>query len=221
MKFRSLQQTVHQVLYNAPRPGPAVFVARCLFVLPIFELHCEGFSHLIISAFRRFLKTGTTKEDLLEAKSLAAQLFLNIVGGMGHDERVLIKILEVFDVKLEDVENVIRDSDVKEGNVLNAAKEFVEQYIFNLVESNSYITAVNLLEHFCFRQSGESFLVKMVENKEYIAAEKWAAFIGKPMLCVLVQQYINQSMITKAYNVIRKNSLKDEFPEVYHKGKEW
>lgn len=219
-KFRSLQQTVHLVLYNAPRPGPAIFVARCLFVLPIFEAHCEGFSHLIISALRRFLKTETTKEDLLEAKSLAAQLFLKIIGGMGHDERVLVKILEVFNVKLEDVANVICNSDVKDENDLNAAKEFIEQYIFKLVESKSYMTAVTLLEHFCFRKSGESFLLKMMEHKEYIAAEKWAAFIGKPMLCVLVQQYMDRSMLKNAYNVIRKNSLKDEFPEAYHKGKE-
>ncbi|XP_017232036.1 uncharacterized protein LOC108206299 isoform X2 [Daucus carota subsp. sativus] len=220
MKFRSLQQTVHQVLYNAPRPGPAIFVARCLLVLPIFESHCEGFSHLLISALRRFLINGTTKEDMLEAKFLASKLFLNTVGGIGHDERILIKILEVFDVKLEDIGKVICNPDVKDENNLNAAKEFIKQYILNLVESKSYMTAVTLLEHFGFCQFGEAFLLKMMEHKEYTAAEKWAAFMGKPMLCVLVQEYLDRSMLKNAYNVIRNNSLKDEFPEAYHKGKE-
>lgn len=219
-KFRSLQQTVRQVLYNAPRPGPALFVARCLCVLPIFELHCEGFSHLIISALRHLLKTGTTQEDLLGAKSLAAQLFLNTVGGNGHDERVLIKILEVFDIRLENIEKVLCKLDVKNGNDLNTTKAFVEQYIYELIESQSYMTAVTLLERFSFRNSGKSFLFKMMENKEYRAAEKWADFMGRPMLCALVQQYSDRLLLESAYDVIKKHNLKNEFPKVYHMGKE-
>lgn len=60
----------------------------------------------------------------------------------------------------------------------------------------------------------------MMEIKEYIAAKKWATFMGKPMLCVLVQQYIDRLLLKYAYDVIKKNNLKNEFPEVYHKGKE-
>lgn len=94
-KFQALQQQIHQVLYNSPQPGPAVFVAHSLYVLPIFEADSEGFSHLIISALRRFLKVGTSSEDLLEAKSLAAQLFLLSVGGyIVHDEKVLVKMVK-------------------------------------------------------------------------------------------------------------------------------
>lgn len=44
----------------------------------------------------------------------------------------------------------------------------------------------------------------MMEIKEYIAAKKWATFMGKPMLCVLVQQYIDRLLLKYAYDVIKK-----------------
>ncbi|KAG8649627.1 hypothetical protein MANES_08G112700v8 [Manihot esculenta] len=105
-------------------------------------------------------------------------------------------------------------------NRFDTAKTFVEQYIFKLVESQSYMTAVTLLEHFSIRQSGQSFLLKMIENKELRAAEKWATFMGKPMLCLLVKEYVDRNMLKHAYEIIKKNNLKEEFPDVYHKCKE-
>ncbi|KAM7481753.1 hypothetical protein LguiB_006336 [Lonicera macranthoides] len=220
-KFRVLQQQVHQSLHNSPKPGPAIFVAHCLYVLPIFESYCEGFSHLMTSALRRFLKTGTTQEDLLEAKYFASQLFVNIIeGNLIHDERILIKILEVFGISLVNIEKAMFASEMKNDGGVDIAKAFVEQYIFELIESESYMTAVTLLEHFSIRQSGESFIYKMMERKEYRAAEKWAVFMGKPMLCILVQKYIDRKLLKYAYEIIKKNNLRDEFPEVYHKGNE-
>lgn len=222
VKFCALQHCVHQVLYNKPRPGPAIFVARCLYVLPIFESYCEGLSHLIISALRRFLKAGTTQEDLLEAKSIATQLFVTAVGGnINHDEKVLIKILEVFDIRLVNVENLLTKSDVKNDySSFDTAKAFVERYVFKLLECQSYMMAVTLLEHFSIRESGESLLREIVESKDYRAAEKWALFMGKPMLCVLVHEYVDRQLIKHACDLVKKNHLRDEFPEVYHKGLE-
>ncbi|KAL2469103.1 Polynucleotidyl transferase [Forsythia ovata] len=220
-KFRALQDQVHQVLYNDPRPGPATFIAYCLCILPIFETHREGFSHLIISALRRFLKTGSTAEDILKAKLFAAKLFLDITGGsMVHDEIIVIKILQVFDVSLENIEEVIHDSDVKRSIKIDRAKELVEQYIFELIESQSYMNAVSLLEHFSIRKSGESFLLKMMECGEYKAAEKWATFMGKSMLCALVQEYVDRKLVKPAYSIIKKNNMRQEFPELYHQYKE-
>ncbi|XP_028106431.1 exonuclease mut-7 homolog isoform X5 [Camellia sinensis] len=220
-KFRALQQQVHQVLYNSPQPGPAVFVAHCLYVLPILEEYSEGFSHLVISALRRFLKVGTTSEDLLEAKSLAARLFLFIVGGsIIHDERVLIKMLEVFEISMINIENSMCNAELNSSGSLELARTFVDKYIFKLIESESYMTAVTLLEHFSIRQSGESFLMKIMQNKDYRAADKWATFMGKPMLCVLVQEYSERKLPKHAYDIIKKNNLRKEFPEIYHKCKE-
>ena len=131
-KFHALQQQVHQVLYNSPKPGPAVFIAHCLYVLPILEAYSEGFSHLIISALRRFLKVGTTSEDFIEAKSLAAHLFLFTVGGsIIHDEKVLVKILEVFDISLENIDNAMCSADLKNSRISSElAITFVEKFIF-------------------------------------------------------------------------------------------
>ncbi|CAB4285421.1 unnamed protein product [Prunus armeniaca] len=219
-KFRVLQDQVHLVLRNDPQPGPATFVIQCLYVLPIFDLYSEGFSHLIISALRRFLKMETSMWDSLEAKDLASQLFIDIVGGsVNHDERIVEKILEAFDIHLANIDKVMCLS-AKNDCRFDTAKKFVEQYIFGLIESQSYMTAVTLLEHFSIRQSGQSFLLSMIERKQLKAADKWATFMGEPMLCVLVQEYFDRNMLKNAYEIIQKNNLRHEFPNVYHKYKE-
>lgn len=221
MKFRALQQQVFQVLHNDPQPGPATFVIQCLYILPIFGLYCEGFSHLIVSALRRYLKSGTNPTGSLEAKDLATRLFLDIVRGfVNHDERIVVKIIEVFDIKLNNIEKAMYQ--VKERNACgcDAAKSFLEQYIFELIESRSYMTAVSLLEQFSIRQCRQSFLISMLQNKQFEAADKWATFMGKQMLCVLVQEYIDRNMLKHANDIIKKNNLQLEFPDVYHKSKE-
>ncbi|XP_028779545.1 uncharacterized protein LOC114735925 [Neltuma alba] len=91
-KFRALQHQVYLVLHNDPKPGPATFVVQCLYISPLFEDHSRGFSHLVISAFCRFLKVARTLEDSSEMKDLAANLFLNIVRGqVYHDENIIVK----------------------------------------------------------------------------------------------------------------------------------
>ncbi|XP_050224551.1 uncharacterized protein LOC126674188 [Mercurialis annua] len=221
-KFRALQQNVHQVLDNSPQPGPATFVIQCLHVLPIFGLYSEGFSHLIISALRRYLKLAPIiSEDVLQAKGMAAQLFIDIVGGLvDHDEKVAVKLLEAFDVRLTDIDEAIQRLKAQNDNRFDTAKTFVEEYVFRLVEAQSYMTAVTLLEQFSMHNSGKPFLLKMMENRQSQAAEKWATFMGKPMLCVLVQEYTQRNMLKHAYETIKKNNLQADFPEVYHKCKE-
>uniref|UniRef100_A0A251TK33 Putative polynucleotidyl transferase, ribonuclease H-like superfamily protein n=2 Tax=Helianthus annuus TaxID=4232 RepID=A0A251TK33_HELAN len=220
-KFFALQHQVHQALHNKPRPGPAVFVARCLSLLPIFESHCEGFSHLMIAALRRLLKTGSTQEDLQEAKIHASKLFVIAVRGTKiHDDRILVKMLEVFGIRLTDINEVLFHSDIKNDSFEVIAKAFVDQFISKLLESQSYMTAVTLLEHLTIRHSEESFLHEMLEKQEYRAAEKWAAFMGKPMLCALIRGYVDRKLLKQAYELIKKNNLREEFPEVYKMGKE-
>ncbi|XP_022968701.1 uncharacterized protein LOC111467860 isoform X2 [Cucurbita maxima] len=220
-KFRSLQQQVHLVLHNGPQPGPAIFVIHCLYVLPIFGLYSEGFSHLITSAFQRFLKVVTTLTDLDKAKNLAAQLFVDIVGGfIKHDERIVVKILQVFDIQLTNIEKVRFDSKARNGCCSSSAKDFIEQYVSELVETQSYTTAVDVLEHFSIRQSGQSLLYSMLQNNEFKAAEKWATFMGRPMLCLLVQELMNRNKVKSAYGIVKTNGLQTEFPDVYQKCKE-
>ncbi|GKV31973.1 hypothetical protein SLEP1_g40621 [Rubroshorea leprosula] len=221
VKFRALQQQVYNVLRNSPQSGVATFVLQCLYVLPIFELHSEGFSHLILSALVRFQKATTTSADPLNAKRLAARLVIYIVGGsVDHTERITTKIIEIFDVRLTDVEEVVSELKAQNDCRFNTAKASIEQYIFGLIESQSYMIAVTLLEHFSIRQSGHSFLFKMIENKEFSAAEKWATFMGRPVLSILVQEYADRNMLKNAYVTIKKNNLQEDFPDIYHKYKE-
>ncbi|GAB2287289.1 hypothetical protein Dimus_021669 [Dionaea muscipula] len=220
VKFRALQQQVFLALSNYPLPGPSVFILHCLYVLHIFDLHADGLSHLVLSALRRFLKGKSPLADSIEAEDLAAELFVNVVHGtICHDDRVLVKILEVFHVKLVNVEKVMCNLDTEECSS-SKAKDFVEKYILKLIESQSYMSAVSLLEQFSIRESGESFLYKLIEIKEFRAAEKWAAFLGNSMLSVLVKEYMNMNFLKGAYGIIRRNNLQPEFPDICHKYKE-
>lgn len=190
-------------------------------MLPIFGLYSEGFSHLIVSALRRHQKEAVTSADSFNAKDIAARLILDIIGGsIDHDERIMVKILEAFDVRLTDIEKAISQFKAQNELRFDTAKTIIDQYIFARIESQSYMAAVSLLEHFSIRQFGESFLLKMIQNKQFKAAEKWAIFMGKPILCLLVQEYADRNMLMSAYDIIKKNDLRQDFPEIYHKCRE-
>ena len=209
------------MLQNDPKPGPATFIIQCLYLCPLFEDHGHGFTHLIISALRRFLKRSTTSEDSLEVKDLAAHLLLHIIRGrIYNDEKIVMKLLEIFYVKLSNIEKAM--CQIKEKDDLNCgtAKEFVEQYIGELLESQLYMTAVTLMEHFSIYHYGQSFLRDMIQSNQFKAAEKWATFMGKPMLSILVEEFIERNMLKDAYEAIKKNNLKQDFPDVYKRCKE-
>ncbi|KAG4908652.1 hypothetical protein JHK86_057136 [Glycine max] len=221
-KFRALQHQVHLVLHNDPKPGPATFIVQCMYVSPLFEDHSQGFTHLIISALRRFLKRSTiTTEDSLEVKDLVAHLLVDIIRGqIHHDEKIVMKLLEIFDVKLTNVEKAMCQIKEKHELSCGTANEFVEQYIVELVKSQFYMTAVTLIEQFSIHQYGQSFLLDMIQSNQFKAAEKWATFMGKPMLSTLVEEFIERNMLKNAYEIIKKNNLKQDFPDVYKRCKE-
>ncbi|WJX13345.1 hypothetical protein P8452_03743 [Trifolium repens] len=222
-KFRALQEQLRLVLHNDPKPGPATFVVQCLYVSPVFDNQSQGFTHLIISAFRRFLKrsTSTTTEDSLDAKNSAAYLLVNIIRGqIKHDETIVMKILETFGVNLTNVEKALCQNKEKDYLSCGIAKELIEQYTFELVKSQLYTIAVTLMEHFSISHYSQSFLLDMIKSNQFKAAEKWAAFMGKPMLSILIQEFINRNMLKDAYEVIKKNNLKQDFPDVYKRCKE-
>lgn len=176
---------------------------------------------MVISSLCRFLKRGSNDEDVVKAKELSTKLFLDIVNGtLEHDNGVLIKIVQVFNVNLTDIDNMMCDVSMKSNPSADSAKEVVEQYVVKLMEFQSYMTAVDLLIHFSIRDSGESYLMKMMECGQLKAAEKWATYLGKPMLCLLVQEYVDQKSLQPAYDIIKKNNLREEFPELHHQSKE-
>lgn len=224
-KFQALQYQVHQVLANKPQPGPATFIVQCLDVLPVFgTTYGEGFSHLLISSLRRYFKTAssqTSQEDMCSARRLAATLFLAIVGGfVAYDEKVMVNTLKVFDVGLTNIDEALLSSASEVGFACGGGSAFLERYISDLIKSKSFMTAVSLLEHFSLSFPGDAFLQQMVEEKDFLAAEKWATFMGRPSLCLLVQEYGSRNMLKQAYNVIKKNYLQQDFPDLCYKCKE-
>ncbi|XP_073140466.1 uncharacterized protein [Henckelia pumila] len=221
VKFRALQKQVHLVLLNNSQAGPATFIACCICIMPVVDSYRDGFSHLVLSALRHFLKLGYCGDDVQKAKLYAAKLFVGFVGGDIHiDEGILIKVVQIFDLNLIDIEKAIPDIHMKENNKMETGKEVVENYVFRLIECQSYLTAVDLLIQFSIREPGDSLLLKMMKCQQFKAAEKWAAFLGKPTLCLLVQECANQKLGQPAYDVIKKYDLRNEFPELYLQGKE-
>lgn len=190
----------------------------------MFGIYGEGFSHLVISALRRFFKTVSappSQEDMSSARRLAARLFLATVGGsVAYDEKVMVNTLKVFDVGLTSIDEALSASEVWHGHGFACGSAFLKQYISDLIKSKSFMTAVSLLEHFSFRFPGETFLQEMVEDKDFQAAEKWATFMGPHSLCILVQEYGSRNMLKQAYNVIKKNNLHQDFPDLSYKCKE-
>ncbi|VVB00487.1 unnamed protein product [Arabis nemorensis] len=223
-KFQALQHRVHQALANKPQPGPATFIVQCLNVLLVFGIYGEGFSHLVISALRRYFKSASapaSQEDMSSARRLAARLFLATVGGsVAYDEKVMVNTLKVFDVGLTSIDEALPALEVWHGHGFSCGTAFLEHYISDLIKSKSFMTAVSLLEHFSLRFPGHTFLQQMVEDKDFQAAEKWATFMGKPSLCILVDEYGSRNMLKQAYNVIKKNNLHQDFPDLCYKCKE-
>ncbi|KAK4768384.1 hypothetical protein SAY87_003525 [Trapa incisa] len=218
-KFSALQQQIHQILYDSPQPGAATFIIRCLYALPILGVHAEGFTQLIISGLRPFLKSSRAEFEV--AKDLAAQLFLDILGGsVNHYDKVALKLIEVFEVGILNLENVILRRNEKGDMKYGAASLILEQYIGKFIQSQSYMTAVSLMEHFSIRQFRHSFLLAMLDNNQFMAADKWAKFMGNPMLGVLVQEYVDRNKLENAFKIIKENNLEGDFPDVYHLCKE-
>lgn len=222
-KFRVLQQHVFEALYKTPKPGPATFTVQCLYIVPLLGLpYCEGFSHLLMSSLRRLISRNpeSGRKDFSKAKCLAACLFLDTLAcSVVHAERILIKIIESFEVELKDVGEAICGSDL--GNsALDVAKAHIEHYISGFMESESYEIAATLAERFSICLSGDSFILKMMQNNQFKPAEKWAMIMGKQMVCLVIQKYLDMKMLKSAYDMIKKNDLKQEFPDVCHQYKE-
>lgn len=220
-KFRVLLQQVSRALHNDPQPGPFTFLIQCLYVVPLLgHQYTEGFSHMLLSSLRHCKSQNFGLDDFHKAKPIAAQLVIDILASsVNHEERILIKLLEAFDIKLKDIGDAIDCTNLVDGR-LDRAKAYIEQHIINFIESQSYMTAVTLLERFSVQLCGETLLSKMIESNQFKAAEKWATFIGRPLICLLVQKYVEMKMLKNAYDMIKRNNLTEEFPNVYHLYKE-
>lgn len=193
-------------------------MVQCLYILPLLGYpYTEGFSHLLISSYH-CLQTKVNLPNSSESKRIASQLFLNILNHLvPHEERILIKLMEAFDLKLKEIAEVIcSSSEVNDGHI-DSAKTYLGHYIYKLIESQSYMTAVKLLEHFSICESDDSslsFLDKFIQDNQFKEAEKWATLMGKPMIRLLIQKYIRMNKPKNAFDMIKANNLKQEFSDV-------
>lgn len=125
--------------------------------------------------------------------------------------------MEAFDLKLKEIAEVIcGSSEVNDGHI-DSAKTYLGHYIYKFIESQSYMTAVTLLEHFSICESVDSslsFLDKLIQANQFKVAEKWAILMGKPMIRLLIKKYVEMNKPKNAYDMIKANNLKQEFSDV-------
>ncbi|KQK06740.1 exonuclease mut-7 homolog isoform X2 [Brachypodium distachyon] len=221
LKFRILQQQVKSALHNAPQPGPFTYIVQCMYIVPLLgHSHAEGFSHMLISSLRHLKSMESVQEDFIDAKCLAAQLVLDILASVvPHEERILVKLLETFDIELKDMAHALYGSKLDFGDV-EKTREHLKQYVQCFMKSESYVTAVALITRFSIQCCDESFLITLMGSNQFKEAEEWAAFMGKEMIVVLIQKYLDIKMLKGANELVKQYDLTEEFPDVNYLYKE-
>lgn len=220
-KFRILQQQVKRALNNGPQPGPFTYIVQCMYIIPLLgQTYAEGFSHMLMSSLRHLKSVESVQKDFFDAKHLAARLVLGILASVvHHEERILVKLLETFDIELRDMAHVLYGSELGDEDLVKATGH-LKQYVQCLMKSESYVTAVTLITRFSIQCCDESFLIKLIESNQFKAAEKWAAFMGKEMICLIIQKYLDLRMIKSANDLVKQYDLTEEFPDVNYLYKE-
>ncbi|PVH62530.1 hypothetical protein PAHAL_3G316500 [Panicum hallii] len=219
-KFKILMQLVKVALHNAPQPGPFTYAVQCMYIVPLLgKTYSEGFSHMLTSSLKHLKSVESVQKDFLDAKYLAAQLVLNILDSVvPHENRILVKLLETFEIELRDMAHALYGSELDDDLV--KAREHLRQYVKCFMESESNAIAVALITRFSIQCCDESFLIKLIENYQLDIAEECATFMGKEMISLLIQKFLDMKMLKSANKLVKEHDLTEEFPDVSYLYKE-
>ncbi|TVU18952.1 hypothetical protein EJB05_35075 [Eragrostis curvula] len=214
-KFRIVHQLVKMALHNAPRPGPFTYVVQCMYIVPFLgEAYAEGLSHMLTSSLRQLKSVESAQKDFLEAKILAARLVLDILASVvRHENRILVKILETFDIELRDIAQALYGSEFNDDDLVKA-REHLKLYVKGFMESESYSAAVSMITRFSIQCCDKSFLIKLIESNQFEVVEECAAFMGKEMVSFIIQKYLSMKMLKSANKLVKEHDLTEEFPDV-------
>ncbi|KAK8458000.1 hypothetical protein SEVIR_3G282600v4 [Setaria viridis] len=219
-KFKILLQLVKAALHNGPQPGPFTYAVQCMYIVPLLgKTYSEGFSHMLTSSLKHLKSVESVKKDFLEAKHLAAQLILDILDSVvPHENRILVKLLETFEIELRDMAYALYGSELDDDLV--KAREHLRQYVKCFMESESNAIAVALITRFSIKCCDESFLIKLIESNQLDIAEECATFMGKEMISLVIQKYLDMQMLKSANKLVKEHDLTEEFPDVSYLYKE-
>jgi hypothetical protein len=71
------------------------------------------------------------------------------------------------------------------------------------MESESYATSVAMITHFSIQCCDESFLINLIECNHFEVAEECAAFMGKEIVCFVIQKYLDMKMLKSANKLVK------------------
>lgn len=207
-------------LPGAPPPGPATFIVKCLEALVhVGPPHGEGLSHLLISALCQSDRSKWPGEDASIARRLGGSLFCDaLVGKIQMESRIVVKLPGAFGFELKDIGDILILGQHDEAVQLEAAKEFVELYVLDLLKRRLYTGAVSLLKNFNLQTCDyqQSLIAAIVDDGQASLAVDWASYLGKEMLTFLVQHCTEMGMYKVAYKVVQQYKLEADFPDAYH-----
>lgn len=220
-KFKILMQLVKVALHNAPQPGPFTYIVQCMYIVPLLgKTYSEGFSHMLTSSLRHLKSVKSMQQDFLEAKHLAAQLVLDILGSVvPHENRILIKLLETFEIELRDMAHALYGSELDDDDLVKA-RDHIRQYVKGFMESESNAIAVTLITRFSIQCCDESFIIKLIDSNQLEIAEDCATFMGKEMISLVIRKYLDMKMLKSANKLVKEHDLTEEFPDVSYLYKE-
>jgi len=174
---------------------------------------------MLTSSLKHLKSVESVQKDFLEAKYLAAQLVLNILDSVvPHENRILVKLLETFEIELRDMAHALYGSELDDDLV--KARKHLRQYVKCFMELESNATAVALITRFSIQCCDESFLIKLIESNQLDIAEECATFMGKEMISLVIQKFLDMKMLKSANKLVKEHDLTEEFPDVSYLYKE-
>lgn len=217
--YQALRNQMVKSLPTAPPPGPATFIAKCLEALVhVGQPVGEGLSHLLISALGVSDRSNWPSEDASTARGLGGSLFCDALRGkIQLEPRIVVKLPGAFGFELEDIGDILIVGKYDETTQLEAAKEFVDQYILDLLKRRLYTGAVTLLKNFNLKSCDyQSLIETILDDGQASLAVEWASHLGKEMVTFLVQHCTEVGMFKVAYKVVRQHKLEADFPDAYY-----
>jgi len=119
---------------------------------------------------------------------------------------------------LRDMAHALYGSELDDDLV--KARKHLRQYVKCLMESESNATAVALITRFSIQCCDESFLIKLIESNQLDIAEECATFMGKEMISLIIQKFLDMKMLKSANKLVKEHDLTEEFPDVSYLYKE-
>nr|CAB3461740.1 unnamed protein product [Digitaria exilis] len=148
---------------------------------------------MLTSSLKHFKSVESVQKDFLEAKHLAAQLVLDILDSVvPHENRILVKLLETFEIELRDIAHALHGSELDDDlvkareHLRHLVKKFAEKGCWDIAEVRAkkdtklleYLVCLAMeagymekVDELCQRYSLEGYVNSLVPEKVFCGSD--------------------------------------------------